>query len=306
MAALALSELPQDWLLLRGLGREAGHWEPFPEARVVSPRCAHARLLNARLTSAPAQAFASALPPSCRIHCLDNPGVGSARERRAPLTLSSTASDVLLRWHALRRERGISGAWGVLGISLGGMLAVEIASRAGTGDVGEQLRCAVAINTSGGRRASPPWQRLLPGAAWGLLRCLVSRPAAREAIMAPLTVNDASRREGALARWRALAAARPLPRRAFFAQLAAAATWLAPQRVGVPVLLLASRADRLTSFRCSEALRRHLGAHACCLALHDTAGHDLTTDDPEWVALRVRDWLAQGATPDGAPANGAA
>jgi hypothetical protein len=32
--------LPQDWLLLRGLGREAGHWEPFPEVR-----CAHARTM---------------------------------------------------------------------------------------------------------------------------------------------------------------------------------------------------------------------------------------------------------------------
>ena len=30
------SKPPRDWLLLRGLGRESGHWEPFVQARALT------------------------------------------------------------------------------------------------------------------------------------------------------------------------------------------------------------------------------------------------------------------------------
>jgi pimeloyl-ACP methyl ester carboxylesterase len=89
----------------------------------------------------------------------------------------------------------------------------------------------------------------------------------------------------------ALAAVRPLPARTFFAQMAAAARWRVPARCGVPLLVLASQQDELTSVECSRALAAHLGA---ALRIHPSAGHDLPTDDPVWAAARVREWLDAG------------
>jgi pimeloyl-ACP methyl ester carboxylesterase len=260
----------------------------------------------------PLQAFVAALPPGSRVHCLDNPGAGSERHRFASTSVSDTASDVLRRFHALRRRNGTHACpYGVLGMSLGGMLALELASRAALTDEQQEQRdggandggansalcCAVVINTSPGYALARPHKRLRPAAMWGLLRCLWTTAYAREAVLLPLVVNLAER-ERTLARWRALAAARPLPRRTFFAQLLSAAVWKAPERLRVPLLVLSSRADALTCCSCSHTIAaKYAGA---ALALHDTAGHDLTTDDPAWVAQRVRDWLDGGMRTDGA------
>jgi pimeloyl-ACP methyl ester carboxylesterase len=326
--------LPQDWLLLRGLGREAGHWEPFPEVRrahfarartVVVARACSVDVVGTQIIDSGAagcsddahwrvallafQALVAALPPGSRVHCVDNPGVGSERHRPSPTSLPDTARDVLRRFHALRRQNGTHAfPFGVLGMSLGGMLALELASRAALeqeqrdggangGGANGALCCAVVINTSPGYALARPHRRLRPAGMWGLLRCLWTTAYAREAVLLPLVVNLAER-ERTLARWRALAAARPLPRRTFFAQLLSAAVWKAPERLRVPLLVLASRADALTCCSCSHTIAaKYAGA---ALALHDTAGHDLTTDDPAWVAQRVRDWLDGGMRTDGA------
>ncbi|WP_420538500.1 alpha/beta fold hydrolase [Marinobacter subterrani] len=49
-------------------------------------------------------------------------------------------------------------------------------------------------------------------------------------------------------------------------------------------LLLASRADRLVSSRCSSQLARLWG---CDLVEHPWAGHDLPPDDPDWVLAQL-------------------
>jgi hypothetical protein len=52
--------------------------------------------------------------------------------------------------------------------------------------------------------------------------------------------------------------------------------------------VLASRADRLVDGSCSRALAYRVpGAR---LAEHDSAGHDLPLDDPEWVVAQIRGW----------------
>ena len=133
--------------------------------------------------------LAAALP-GCRLHALDNPGVGTERHRRAPCSLADTSADLLRRFHARRADK--DAPWGVVGISLGGMLALEIAARADQG----ALRCAVAINSSGGRGFARPWERLRPRAAWGLLRAVLVPAHARDAIVLPLV-----RRFGSFACW---------------------------------------------------------------------------------------------------------
>src|SRR5438552_440235 len=85
------------WLLLRGLAREQRHWGRFrPE-------------LSARL------------PPGAEIHCLDLPGTGTEHLRGSPANIAAIAEDVRERWLGLRGE----GPWGLLAVSLGGMVAME-------------------------------------------------------------------------------------------------------------------------------------------------------------------------------------
>jgi pimeloyl-ACP methyl ester carboxylesterase len=72
-------------------------------------------------------------------------------------------------------------------------------------------------------------------------------------------------------------------------QLWAAARFAAPSAVpAIPTLLLASAQDALVSVQCSRAIAQAWGVP---LHEHPLAGHDLSLDDPRWVAQQVQAWL---------------
>lgn len=110
-------------------------------------------------------------------------------------------------------------------------------------------------------------------------------------------VHDTSKHAETLALWRSIAAARPPPALTPLVQLFGALTWRtpAPERLAAPVLVMVSQTDALTAPECGATLARHLRAP---LLRHPTAGHDLTTDAPRWVAAAVRRWVTDG---DAAP-----
>jgi hypothetical protein len=49
--------------------------------------------------------------------------------------------------------------------------------------------------------------------------------------------------------------------------------------------------DKLVNPHCSRTLAQQWQAP---LRAHDSAGHDLTLDEPDWVAQQVRDWISEG------------
>ena len=284
-------KLPRDWLLLRGLGRESGHWDPFVQARAKRRGCSGARMLTPLLPAAPpAQVFEAALPRGSRVYTLDNPGVGSERSASVPLSLRATTAQLLRRWSAHRLAAGIPAdtPWGVLGNSMGGMLALEIAAQ------GDAARCGlvavVAVNSSGAK-GTPVWKRLTPRAGAAMLRCLLVPSRVREAVMLRITVRDRARAAELLPRWLALSTANPLSLRTFFSQLIAVGRWRAPASVAVPVLVVNGLGDELCHPSCSVGLACSLGA---ALRSHATAGHDIPAEDPAWLAGTVRTWLDQG------------
>lgn len=83
------------WLLLRGLGREAGHWDGFPDKLKALGQ---------------------------EVEFLDLPGAGTEFARPSPLTIAETVED-------LRRRRASNVPVGVIAISLGGMVALDWAAR---------------------------------------------------------------------------------------------------------------------------------------------------------------------------------
>jgi pimeloyl-ACP methyl ester carboxylesterase len=247
------------WLLLRGLGREAGHWHDFPEH------------------------LAAALAvPRAWVVALDLPGFGVAAHRTAPWTVAETVDDLRSRWHV---GGGPEGAASVLGVSLGGMVALEWAAR-----FPADFHNLVVLNPSD-RRTARPHQRLDWRSVPLMLRIAGCRDLAfREELSLRLTTSrpDDGQRQAILREREAIARQRPVSRVAVLRQLVASARWAAPPRVEVPALVLVGASDRMVHPICSERLARRLTAS---LVRHPWGGHDLTVDDPEWVADEVATWI---------------
>jgi pimeloyl-ACP methyl ester carboxylesterase len=246
------------WLLLRGLVREKRHWEGFDERMAGN--------------------F-----PGSRVLCLDLPGVGTEHARPCPTSVNGMMEDIRQRFLPHRKDDGIP--WSILGLSLGGMITLEWCQRHP-----KDFRSAVVVNTSAANVA-PPWKRLrwrqYPRfLAIGLARSVLEK----ERHILSFTLNRPDVDRTTLAQhWADYMQDAPIHPRVLLQQIAGAVRMRAPKELRVPTLLLASHGDRLVDPECSWQLARRLGAH---LVMHRTAGHDLTLDDPNWVANQIRQWQA--------------
>lgn len=253
---------PTDWLVLRGLAREQGHWGRFPDQLATALRA--------------------------RVHTIDLPGAGTERERPCPTTVRDMADDVRRRWADGRTAGPAEARWGLLGISLGGMLAMQWAS-----DHPEDFVRVVLANTSS-RDTSPPWQRMRPDALLRIARAVATRdPLRRETRVLEATTRLQADVGPTAASWAEIATARPMQRANVLRQLLAASRFTAPASLAPPVLVLGGGADPLTHPRCPAALAHRFEAP---LVVHPAAGHDLSLDVPEWVAATVAEW-ATGVRP---------
>lgn len=235
-----------NWLILRGLFRERRHWGDFPE----------------RLGAA----F-----PGGRVVALDLPGTGVERDRPCPLRIDGIVDDVRGRF-----QRS-DGPWGLLAVSLGGMVAMDWASRHP-----DEFAAIVLSNTSA-RDVGGPFERFAPRHLPRVVRiALGGDPIAREQHVLAITSNAPPDRRAATARdWASLGS---VPARTGAAQLVAASRYRLPERLGVPALVLVGEGDRLVSPACSRRLAERIGAP---IDAHPTAGHDLPHDDPDWVIERM-------------------
>ena len=246
------------WVLLRGWTREAGHWGGFFSTLRAS------------------------VPQGDRVVACDLPGNGTRFAQSSPMRVQGMVQ-------ALREDlenSGEKGPFAVVALSLGGMVALEWA-----GSHPQELAGCVLINSSV-RGAAPFWQRLQPASYPRLLGIL--RPGLgllqRERRILALTSNLRTQDEQLPAAWATLASAHPVSRLNTLRQLCAAARYRMPaQAPQVPMLLLASKSDRLVSPVCSHNLAARWGIP---LRLHAAAGHDLPLDAPDWVAREVAHWWA--------------
>jgi pimeloyl-ACP methyl ester carboxylesterase len=238
-----------NWLLLRGLARERRHWHDFP--RVLSrQRGTH------------------------RVYLLDVAGVGTEHRVRPRPSLEWLARDLGQRLQALPLP---DEGWSLLGLSLGGMLCLELCRL-----YPDRIRQAVIINASS--RLSPLAARLRLGALARLIQVLGSRePRRREHLLLQLTSSlPAAERHGFAERAAAFAIDAPVHPSAVVQQLLAAARFYPPdpRSLRARLLFLASRSDALVDPLCTRDLARF---YAASYAEHPSAGHDLPLDDPAWL-----------------------
>lgn len=250
--------MADNWILLRGLIRESRHWEDFT------------------------QTFQAQFPGD-RVTALDLPGNGTRCQERSPTCIE----DMVASLRQALSDRGLQPPFNVVALSLGAMTAISWLNDY-PGEVGR----AALLNTSVAR-FSPFWKRLQTDNYWRILRHgLFARSALeKERTILSITSNlrtEAERAEIA-ARWAGYASEYPVSRANALRQIVAAARFSAPAELpaSVPVLVLNGAGDRLVSPDCSAALA---GAWRLPLAVHPSAGHDLTLDDGVWAAEQIQQW----------------
>lgn len=241
------------WVLLKGLKQTSRHWVHVPGA------------LSARLGGAPVLTY-------------DLPGTGSARDREVPWSVASMAEDVRARW---LHDRHRAERWGLLGLSLGGMVAMAWAEAAPA-----ELEVLVLGNTSA-RDLAGPHERLCWRSWPGLVRTVGTRdPLRRERRVLDLVCASYGKeaRDRLAVEYAAIGEEQPFTPRAFVRQLVAGSRYRAPRALAVPVHVLSGARDTFVAPVCSERLARRLGAP---LHRHPEAGHDLSLDAPDWLVERL-------------------
>lgn len=248
---------PQNWLLLRGLGRQSAHWGEFiPQLQ---------------------RAF-----PQAQINTLDLPGSGRLCQQVSPNRIDAIVD--IVRQHALQQgmlERPPT----LLGLSLGGMVAWQWMQQ-----YPNDMEAGVLINSSFAS-LSPLYQRLRWQNIGTICRLLGSQQiASRELGIVNLISNRSEAERKHIANvWTEIDSLQPMSLPTLIRQLQAAARYRPDNAApSVPVLLLNSLGDRLVAPACSEAIQRHwhLPLHR-----HPTAGHDLPLDAGDWVIERLVSWI---------------
>lgn len=244
--------------MLRGLVREARHWGHLKDY------------------------FAEHLP-AASMHTVDFPGIGSEISRPSPSNMDAIVDDMRARHLADRAAAGIAAdaPWAIFAVSLGGMVALNWATR-----YPQDFARVVVVNTSAGN-LSTPFQRFAWRNLGKVLRATFTGSAVRrERLLLSFTVNEPSIDLDAIAtQWATFPRASRLT---LIRQMWAASRWKLPTNLTPPVLVLASDADRLCNVQCGKNIAAHLGAP---LRVHPTGGHELPRDAPDWCIETVQHWL---------------
>ena len=240
------------FLLIRGLARESRHWMDFP-------------------------ATLKKFFPSCEIELLDHAGNGTEIQRESATDILETLEDLRKRSSLIQNHRKPI----LVAVSLGGMIATQWASR-----YPSEISGLVLMNSSDGGTARF-YERLMPKAQINFLTIFLKKdPMEIELAALPLISN----RPENYHKW--ATAFVGIPRTSsknFLRQVLAASRARFPKLAPhVPVLLLTTYGDKLVSWRCSQKISRLWNLP---LEIHPDAGHDMTLDDPNWVAERIQAWL---------------
>lgn len=242
-----------NWLLLRGLTREKAHWGTFKT-----------QLENAF--------------PESRVEALDLPGTGIFYKDKSPNSIPEITNKV--REHA-QQQGLLDSPVNLLAVSLGGMVALDWMQTKP-----DEINCGVLINVSIAQ-ISPFYYRLRWQCYLKLLRAILQTDLyQRELAIIKLISNRAERYDELADAWQHIQSNHPVSLKNALAQLIAAARYCPNnQKPQMPVLLLNSLGDRLVSPHCSAAISRLWNVP--CIT-HGSAGHDLTTDDGDWVIEHVK------------------
>lgn len=247
----------QNWLLLRGLGRDSRHWGNFIP------------LLK--------NAF-----PTANIHTLDLPGTGESMHLNSPMKINHIVEQ--LRQQALQKNL-LETPLTFLGLSLAGMVTWHWGCK-----YPQDMNAGIMINSSFAN-LSPFYRRLRWQSLLRVGQIIISnKPNARELAIVRLisNLNDPQRQKIAKT-WSSLHQQNPIKKSNVLRQLIAAASFCPSYTAtSVPFLLISSSSDRMVDFSCSQAIQNKFNIPLVC---HPSAGHDLPLDDGSWLIEQCQNWF---------------
>lgn len=214
---------------------------------------------------------------SLKIVRLDLPGIASAADRVAPFSVQAMVEDLRSRFllHTPGQSASTPSSWGILGVSLGGMTALDWVSR-----YPDDFSAAVIVNASA-RNLAPPQFRLKPSNLPTLIRIAQTRdPIKRELLVLKLNTTRHQHNRAVAAQWAQYSIERPIKPTTLIRQLVAGIRYTVSSRPTVPTLLISGGADRFVSPKCTARMAHYLNLPHI---RHPTAGHDIALDDPVWL-----------------------
>jgi len=241
------------WIILRGLTREARHWRDFTSRLKVA---------------------------SDGVYPLDLPGIGTEKARSCPLTIKSNTEDLRERWLEIKKSSSNPDEeWGILGISMGGMIALDWAHR-----YPYDFKRLVVINSSSKDTGSNIQRFSLFGWFQAILGLMKRDHYQAEKEILKMNSNLKRDDEEILQEFAQISKESQLTATKIAAQLMAASQFVLPPNIKIPTLILASIKDHLVDVRCSKMIAERLQTQ---IKFHPTAGHDLTLDDPSWCIEKI-------------------
>ena len=151
----------------------------------------------------------------------------------------------------------------------------------------DEVEAAVLINTSA-RPLSPFYHRLRWTVYSHVLKMIFRSALQRESDILALTSNRHSHDNKLLESWQQWQQQYPVSTTSARNQFLAAVKFSITCKPQHPVLIVTSRADRLVDYRCSLKLAQTWQTD---YIQHESAGHDLPLDEPEWLAEVIRQWF---------------
>lgn len=214
--------------------------------------------------------------PKTKIITLDIPGNGQLNQQTSPANIAALTD-------ALRLQLPPHSTINLIALSMGGMIALDWMNRYPT-----EIHAAILINTSV-RPYSPFYHRLRWQAYPSILKTLTGTPELAEENIFSFTSNLHPDKEKTLANWLQWRTSNPVSKLSAIRQLWAAAKFKMQDKPLHPVLIVCCKQDQLVNYRCSLKLHRVWG---CDYQQHETAGHDLSLDDPQWLADIIQRWIS--------------
>ena len=232
-------------VLLRGLTRGRYHWGGFSEQLKI--------------------AF-----PDIQLVFIDLAGNGLRANEKSPITIQAAVQDVRnqLKLHKINNPVN------VLALSLGGMITLQWLN-----DYPQEICKAIVINSSHAK-LSRINERMRPLTIVKLIIGSILPLAFREKIIYSVTSNKL-RNNLILDEWILEAKQHPVSHINFIRQIRIARSFTTKLHINSDqLMLLASHTDHLVSMVSSQKLAIHTQSS---LKLNETAGHEITLDDPDWV-----------------------
>lgn len=244
------------FILVRGLIREAAHWGSFMDELKKT--------------------F-----PESTFNCIDIPGAGIHFKKTTPLSIHEIVKEMREDFKSLNLPKDKPVV--LMAVSLGGMIAAQWLK-----DFSKDFQYAILINTSYGD-FSPVWKRLKPQALAKLIKVPTLKGLERERRILEVVSNRDDKYDENAKHWHNITMERPVSLPNTIRQLVAATKFKTEGMIPkIPVLLLGAPQDRMVDVSCTRAIAKAWNAPAI---EHPTAGHDLTTDDPQWTAQTVHGWF---------------